>query len=223
MLAAAAIVPARNEEATIGHVVRTLVASGAFAEIIVVSDASTDSTVAEAHRAGATTVLALPRQVGKGSALQAGVAATPAPILFFADADLRGFTVSHISALLEPVQKNETLMTVGLRDRGAFFLWLEAHLPLIGGERALRREVFTAIPATFLVGYQVEAALNYHCRLRRWPFCAVPLRGLMIRRKFEKVGWLRAFPQYVLMYTQVGVAALRVRIAAHRGRFVSVS
>jgi glycosyltransferase involved in cell wall biosynthesis len=221
--AVAAIVPAWNEEKTIGAVVRTLVSSGAFSEIVVVSDGSTDGTAEEARRAGATSVIVLPERAGKGNGLQVGVAQTSAPILFFADADLRGFSTAHIAALLEPVRKGEMMMTVGLRDRGSFLLRLEAHLPLIGGERALRREVFSAIPEKFLVGYQVEAALNDHCRLRRWPFCAIALPGLMIRRKFEKVGWLRAVPQYILMYAQVVLAWIRIRFAAARGRFLSIS
>lgn len=219
--AVAAIVPAYNEQKTIGGVVRVLVASGAFREIVVVSDGSTDGTAEEARRAGATSVIVLPERTGKGNVLQVGVAQTTAPILFFADADLQGFAVAHIAALLEPVQKGETMMTVGLRDRGSFLLWLEAHLPLIGGERALRRTVFTAIPGTFLNGFQVEASLNYHCRRRGWAFRAIPLTGLTIRRKFEKVGWLRALPQYCWMSLQVFVALLRVRLAAARGLFLS--
>ncbi|MBP9748910.1 glycosyltransferase [Patescibacteria group bacterium] len=114
----AAIVPAWNEEKTVGTVVRTLALSGVFNEIVVVSDGSTDGTAEEARRAGATAVIVLPERTGKGNVLQVGVAQTSAPILFFADADLRGFSIAHITALLEPVQKGETMMTVGLRDRG---------------------------------------------------------------------------------------------------------
>lgn len=63
------IVPALNEEATIGAVVREIVAAGYH--VLVVSDGSTDKTAAEAQRAGSP-VLQLPINLGVGGALRAG-------------------------------------------------------------------------------------------------------------------------------------------------------
>ena len=60
----------------------------ALVETIVASDGSTDATVGEAHRAGASIVLELPR-VGKLTALDRAVAASSGEILVFTDADAR--------------------------------------------------------------------------------------------------------------------------------------
>ena len=50
-------------------------------------------------------------------------------------------------------------MCVGIRDRGWLGRKIAKHLPLIGGERALRRRVFEDIPDEFLKGFMVESYL----------------------------------------------------------------
>src|SRR5512146_582304 len=101
--AAAAIVPAYNEEATVGGVVRALVGSGAFEAVVVVSDGSTDRTAEEARAAGATLVHSFSKNRGKGAALGHGVMHVDAPIVCFFDADLVGLETAHVDALLGPV------------------------------------------------------------------------------------------------------------------------
>lgn len=65
------VIPAFNEAATVGEVVRG--ASRAMpARVLVVSDASTDDTVAEARSAGAD-ILELPVRLGAWGAIQAGL------------------------------------------------------------------------------------------------------------------------------------------------------
>ncbi|MBI4133482.1 glycosyltransferase [Candidatus Uhrbacteria bacterium] len=215
----AAIIAAYNEAKTIEGVIRPLAASRLFDEIIVISDGSTDDTAACARRAGATLVHQLPIKSGKGAAVMHGVTHTDALILFFCDADLYGLTVQHLDSLLRPVREGHKVMNVGLRDRGNLMMKLAAHLPLIGGERALKRHVIADVPPQFLRGFMLEAALNYHCRKEKLPYGAIPLPGLTIRRKMEKVGFWRGLREYIDMYYQVIEAMLMVRIAHWRGEW----
>ena len=215
----AAIIPAYNEAPTIAEVVRTVVSSGLCQDVIVVSDGSTDATAATARAAGATAVYELPVKGGKGSAMLYGVARTDASILFFLDADLHGLTHEHLRAILLPVQRGTRAMNVGLRDRGSLPTTLAAHLPLIGGERALRREVLMRVPQQFLRGYMIEVALNFSCTKQKLPYGSVPCAGLRIRRKMEKVGFWQGLVEYVAMYAQVFAAMVAVRVAARRGLF----
>ncbi|HJU38104.1 MAG TPA: glycosyltransferase, partial [Tahibacter sp.] len=60
--------PARNEQATVGDVVRGVVAN-LGCDVLVINDASTDATVREAQAAGAR-VLTLPFQLGAWGAAQ---------------------------------------------------------------------------------------------------------------------------------------------------------
>lgn len=67
-----AIVPALDAESTVGPVARSLLAAGAFDEVVVVDDGSTDATGTAARAAGAT-VLRHGRNRGKGAALRTGM------------------------------------------------------------------------------------------------------------------------------------------------------
>ncbi|MFA5935238.1 MAG: glycosyltransferase family 2 protein [Patescibacteria group bacterium] len=215
----AAVVAAYNEEPTIGPIVKTLADSGLFRDVIVISDGSTDRTAEIARENGASLVHQFPWKHGKGAAMMHGVAHTDADILFFCDADLKGLTAKHLKDLLDPVLKGKLAMTVGLRDRGQTIMKLTRFLPLIGGERAMRRHVFEDIPDPCLQGFMVESSLNYYCRSRKLPYGTVELPGLHIRRKMQKVGIVKGLGEYVHMWWQIMRAMTIVRVARLKGRF----
>lgn len=214
----AAIVPAYNEEETIGPIIQTLVSSPLLDEVIVVSDGSKDRTHEIALSEGAK-ALQLPRTSGKGQAMLHGVAHTDAHIIVFFDADLKGLTHDHIERLVLPVKSGAKSMNVGIRDRGPITSKIATHLPLIGGERAMTRTVIEGVPPKYLNGFMVESALNYYCRSRGLTYGTVFLPGLSIRRKMEKVGFKLGMVQYVKMFFQVGKAMLIVRIARLMKKF----
>ena len=109
------VVPARNEAAAIGAVVRSLRALGA-PRVIVVDDASTDATAAEARAAGAETLASGGR--GYGWACHAGAAAAPdAPIVGFIDGD-GSFEAEDLATLVALVGGGADL-AVGTRTRTA--------------------------------------------------------------------------------------------------------
>ncbi len=209
----AAIVPAFNEEKTVGDVVRALKIAPSIDEVIVVSDGSTDRTVEEAEKAGADRVVRLEANIGKGDALMRGVETTTAGILFFCDADFIGLTPQHAERLLAPVQGGHLVMCAGLRDRGPLVTPIIAHLPLLSGERALLREVIEAVPRRFLKGFRVEMALNYACRVHGWPYGSIPTMGVSQVRKIQKIGVVRGLWAYAAMVWEVSEALVRVNLA----------
>jgi glucosyl-3-phosphoglycerate synthase len=108
------VIPARDEEATVGAIVSTiqrhLVARYPLVdELIVVDSRSRDRTAAVAAAAGATVVCqdamthGLPRLDGKGDALWAGLAAATGDVVAFVDADLREFQPQFVTGLLGPL------------------------------------------------------------------------------------------------------------------------
>ena len=107
------------------------------------------------------------------------------------------------------------MMCTGLRDRGSLLTPMIAHLPLLSGERALKREVIEAVPHRFLKGFRVEMALNYSCRVHSWPYGAIPTLGVRQVRKMQKIGFLRGLWAYVVMVWEIAEALVQVRLAKH--------
>lgn len=95
-----ALVAAKDSEGSIGSTVAALGALPGVDVVWVVDDGSSDGTSTAAAQAGAQ-VTRLPRNVGKGGALQAGLAAAPpAERYLLADADLAG-TAAGLAPLLK--------------------------------------------------------------------------------------------------------------------------
>lgn len=207
-----AIIPALNEAATVGEVVRVAKSSLLIDEVLVVSDGSTDDTVVVARAAGAR-ILDLPKNHGKGAAMRLGVLDSDAPIIIFLDADLKGFTTDHIERLIWPVLTGAKAMNAAQRDRGWLLNPIVRHLPLISGERVMRRELFLDVPEEYIQGFMVEIALNYYCRVKKLRYGSVLLPGLSIRRKYEKVGWPQGLKEYLKMTAQALKAMLVVSLA----------
>jgi glycosyltransferase involved in cell wall biosynthesis len=155
-----AVIPAWNEARTVGAVVYAALDACLVDEVVVVDNASTDSTAAVAMAHGAR-VIREPTS-GKGEAMRAGVAASPAAgVIVFLDADLVGLRSEHVDELVSAVLDGRADMACGLFDRGPIANRVFLHaLPVLTGQRAIRRELFDALPGADVHGYRVEAALN---------------------------------------------------------------
>ncbi len=110
------VIPAWREEGRVGRTVRAVRAAldarpELCAEVLVVDDGSPDGTAREAEAAGAR-VLVLPRNLGKGGALEAGFRAAQGDVLVMLDADLAE-TAGEGLSLLEPVLAGRADLTIG--------------------------------------------------------------------------------------------------------------
>ena len=176
-------IPARDEEATVGGVVgtivRELVERHAFVdEVLVIDDRSSDRTAAVAADAGARVVEAddvlpqLPRATGKGEALWKSLAASTGDLVVWCDADVRGFDPRFVVGLAGPMlldadiafvkgwyERNSGRVTE-LTARPAIALLLPQLAPFaqpLSGEYAGRRSLLERLP--FVTGYGVDLAL----------------------------------------------------------------
>jgi glycosyltransferase involved in cell wall biosynthesis len=105
------VVPAFNEEAGVGEVIRGLTRALPAVEIIVVDDASTDNTAATAEAAGAR-VIRHEKNRGYGAALKTGTRATSRDCVLFCDADGQ-HSVTDVAMLIEKMGDFDA--TIGLR------------------------------------------------------------------------------------------------------------
>jgi polyprenyl-phospho-N-acetylgalactosaminyl synthase len=158
------IIPAFDEEATIGRKVAEVIGHPWVREVIVVDDGSRDGTARQAAAAGAS-VVALEDNGGKAMALHAGVVAASESVLLFLDADVTGYTHERLSRIIAPVLDGRVEMFVGIRARMTVWLNRALHFfPIVGGERALTRDLWFAVPMQYKRGFQIEIALNYFAK-----------------------------------------------------------
>jgi esterase/lipase len=159
-----AIVPAYNEATHIEAVLSALRRAPSVGEIIVVDDGSTDGTGDRAARIEGVTVLRNATNLGKAASMERGARAATLDTLFFCDADLVGFRPDHAEAIIHPVASGEYDMYIGLRgDRlqGAVHA-----IALYSGERAVRKEIWFALPDYYKHRYRIEAGLNHYVKHR---------------------------------------------------------
>lgn len=114
------VLPALNEEATIGPIVTAIIEdcmthATLVDEVVVLDGHSTDRTAEIASAAGARVVSvsrALPELAvvpGKGEAMWRSLFCTTSDLIVFLDADLREFDASYVTALLGPLLTDSSI------------------------------------------------------------------------------------------------------------------
>lgn len=209
MVRVCAVVPAYNEAHRIGAVLDSLVASPSLDEIIVVDDGSLDDTSTSvrdhpAYKAGRLLLLRHEPNQGKGAAMRTGADSTEAEVLVFFDADLIGLTPSHVEAVVEPVKAGRAAMSLGVFRGGRGVTTLaQVLVPNISGQRAIRRDVFLAIPCLSKAGYGVELAITNFVLGEGLPLARVVLKDVTHPMKEEKLGFIRGASSRMRMYRQM--------------------
>ncbi len=204
-----AVVPAYNEGKRILPVLDTLAASPCVHEIIVVDDGSLDDTydVIMGHAVCGTDRARILRHSpnrGKGSAMRTGAEATDADVLVFFDADLIGLTPPQVECVVHPVVMGKAVMSLGVFRGGRGWTTLAQILaPNISGQRAIRRDVFQAIPCLTKAGYGVELAITNYVLGEGLPIARVVLRDVTHPMKEEKLGFFRGAKARFRMYWQM--------------------
>jgi glycosyltransferase involved in cell wall biosynthesis len=111
------IVPAYNEGATIGQVLRRVLLQDCVQQVVVVDDCSTDQTFRAAEAYAGDPRVTLKRHAknaGKGAAIRTGLAAITAPIVIIQDADLEYDPVDY-AKLIGPIADGRADVVYGVR------------------------------------------------------------------------------------------------------------
>jgi glycosyltransferase involved in cell wall biosynthesis len=182
-----AVIPARNEAATIGPIVSACRGCPWVREVFVVDDGSSDDTAGRARAAGAK-VLRRDGSIGsKGAAMALGLAASDAAAILFVDADLLHLRPSHLTQLHAAWSGTGVAMAVGLRDYGRLNP-LVARTPPLTGERLVARWLLDAVADEHWHGYGVELRLDALVARTGGGTAASVMRGVTQRTKRQKFG-----------------------------------
>jgi glycosyltransferase involved in cell wall biosynthesis len=119
------LVPAHNEEPTIGAVLDAIDLLELDRQVIVVDDGSTDGTAAIAEAKGAIVIRQAHR--GKGAAIRTAIARIEGDIAVIQDADME-YDPSEVPALVEPIERGLADVVFGSRLSGgkpqrAYLFW----------------------------------------------------------------------------------------------------
>jgi cellulose synthase/poly-beta-1,6-N-acetylglucosamine synthase-like glycosyltransferase len=133
-----AIIPARNEEATIARCVESLAPQSGLGEILVVNDQSSDFTAAilSAEAASIPTLKIIdapplpPGWMGKNFAVSVGAASAKSDWLLFTDADTFHFPGSVLHAL-DDAAKNQAALVSYSPEQEMHSFWERALIPVV--------------------------------------------------------------------------------------------
>ncbi len=104
------IIPAFNEDKTVGNVIKAVKSLNYIDEIIVVDDGSYDNTAQVAEKAGAKVIQHLKNR-GKGSAIKTGFNNSKGDIVVFLDADIENLTSKQVDSIIKPIINGEVDLT----------------------------------------------------------------------------------------------------------------
>lgn len=170
-----AIVPALNEEDTIGEVVERLLALPLSTQVIVVDDGSTDRTPEILRGFGAKiVVIRNERRGGKGTAIRSALAKATGKAVIIQDADLEYFP-EEIPKLVAPILDGTASVVYGTRfsrgmPRGMALPNKIVNLLLAWSVRALYWRGITD-EATCYKAFRRDVLESMHLRCVRFEFC----------------------------------------------------
>jgi len=185
------LIPCYNEDLTIAKVVRDFHAELPSATICVFDNNSTDRTIEEAAKAGASVVRE--RRQGKGYVVQAMFHRLDSDVYLMVDGD-GTYPASAVHDLMRPILDDEADMVVGSRLHrestsrfrtankfgNGLFLWILNRLfhvrltDILSGYRAFNRRFVKDIPV-FSRGFEIETELTIKALQRGYRVVEVPV------------------------------------------------
>jgi LmbE family N-acetylglucosaminyl deacetylase len=194
------VVPAYNEEKTIGAVIDLLTKAKnqkIISEIIVVSDGSTDKTAETAKQAGADFVVKLKKNIGKGGAVLEGVKHASSKAILLLDADLIGLKEEHLKKISSPFLDNKADMVVGFFKDDKW----QKILPQFSGQRIIAKSILTPLlhnKKFYRSRYNFEILLNTRVTKLKGRTKYIPLTGLSHIHKRQKYGFKKHLAHRVM-------------------------
>ena len=193
------VIPVYNEEKTVGSVVKAVVKSGLFDQVICVNDGSTDSSLKQLNKFGDSIILIdSKRNHGKGHAMYRGIMKAKHDLITFLDSDFPNLTKKNLEVLLDPVLNKGYRISIGYVVSKPF----SKSFKNLSGQRVYYKEDLLPLLHDIKDSkYGVEVLLNKEFKKAKMKM--VPLVGLLHLRKHEKRDILDALSEHVKELTEI--------------------
>jgi len=157
------IIPALNEESTVGEVIRSFPRDihGRSVLVLVVDNGSTDRTAAVAAECGAEVIFEWRR--GKGHAIRRGLESVDAEVYVFIDAD-GTYLPREVNSIIYPILDGAADMVIGSRIDGLMEEGSMTRLNRIGNRliNCLFKVTFKSEVGDVLSGYRAASGKSLH-------------------------------------------------------------
>ncbi len=196
-LAISVIVPAYNEEKTVGRVLNQLKKSPSISEIIAINDGSTDNTLLQMQRVPGVILLDFKKNRGKAHAVAAGITKAHGEIIMLIDADAMTIDDLMISRMIKPLLEKVADGVIGYPDTiiDKFFI------PLCGQRAYFRADLLPHLDSFEKKGYGLELYLNYIYHGKKIEH--VVLSGLQLPQKHKKQSLDMATKMYLVELLEI--------------------
>ena len=115
------IVPVFNEEKTVNSVIKILIDSFLFNEVIVINDGSTDNSLKILKKFGnKIKLISSKKNNGKGWAVAKGIELAKEKIIVLIDADLVNLNKVYLEKLIRPINNPKIQAVVGYRKKSKY-------------------------------------------------------------------------------------------------------
>lgn len=184
------IICAYNEAPRIGKVLAVAAAHPLLSEVIVVDDGSTDGTAEVVKRFASVRLIECGTNGGKSAAMAVGIAEAQNELLMLLDADLKGLTAEHVTALAFPVLTGRAEVSMSLRQN-SLLLFRAIGLDFVSGERVVRKALLGDVlkEVRGLPRFGIEVFMNRRITVRRLPVAVTRWPHVTQARKTEKLGY----------------------------------
>lgn len=186
------IICAYNEAPRIAAVLAATTTCPELDEIIVVDDASTDTTAQVVKQFPSATLISLPKNGGKSRAMVQGLKVARGDLILLLDADLSNITKQDISDLAQPVLAGEADISISLR-KNAFRIHHTIGLDFTSGERVVPKSLLADVLDEIdrLPHFGIESYMNQLIIKRGMRLAVVRWKEVTHMRKVEKYGFIK--------------------------------